>query len=99
VRAFLYRAGYPEVRLSGQNTIMMTYVRAGRADRNVSILAAVQLGCVWLSINYVNARARRFYEKPQFQGRSSIFFHLENEQHENSVLFKRPGPCQTEGRC
>jgi diamine N-acetyltransferase len=46
---------------------------------------------VWLSVNHENARAIRFYEKHQFQRSGSIFFHLENEQHENFVLYKPTG--------
>jgi ribosomal protein S18 acetylase RimI-like enzyme len=46
---------------------------------------------VWLSVNHENDRAIRFYEKHQFQRSGSIFFHLENEQHENFVLYKPTG--------
>jgi diamine N-acetyltransferase len=43
---------------------------------------------VWLSVNHENARAISFYDRHQFQRNGSIFFHLENEQHENFVLYK-----------
>lgn len=43
---------------------------------------------VWLSVNHENARAISFYEKHQFQRNGSIFFHLEDEQHENFILCK-----------
>jgi ribosomal protein S18 acetylase RimI-like enzyme len=42
---------------------------------------------IWLSVNHENARAIRFYEKHQFRRNGSIYFHLENEQHENFVLY------------
>lgn len=43
---------------------------------------------VWLSVNHENFPAIRFYEKHQFHRNGSIFFHLENEQHENFILYK-----------
>jgi ribosomal protein S18 acetylase RimI-like enzyme len=46
------------------------------------------LNGVWLSVNHENARAISFYDKHQFQRSGSIFFHLENEQHENFILCK-----------
>jgi len=47
-----------------------------------------EINGVWLSVNHENARAISFYDKHQFQRNGSIFFHLENEQHENFVLYK-----------
>jgi ribosomal protein S18 acetylase RimI-like enzyme len=49
------------------------------------------ISSVWLSVNHENDRAIRFYEKHQFQRSGSIFFHLEDEQHENFVLYKPTG--------
>ena len=43
---------------------------------------------VWLSVNHQNGHAISFYEKQQFRRNGSIFFNLENEQHENFVLCK-----------
>jgi len=47
-----------------------------------------EIPAVWLSVNHENVRAISFYEKHRFQRNGSIFFHLENEQHENFVLYK-----------
>ncbi|WP_114947278.1 GNAT family N-acetyltransferase [Microvirga calopogonii] len=43
---------------------------------------------VWLSVNHQNARAISFYDKRQFRRNGSIFFHLENEQYENFILYR-----------
>ncbi len=43
---------------------------------------------VWLAVNHENTRAIRFYERHRFERRGSTFFHLENERHENFILYK-----------
>lgn len=43
---------------------------------------------VWLAVNHENTRALRFYERHHFLRNGSTFFHLENEEHENFILYK-----------
>ncbi|MGO4705114.1 GNAT family N-acetyltransferase [Microvirga sp. 2MCAF38] len=43
---------------------------------------------VWLAVNHENTHALRFYEQHRFLRSGSTFFHLENERHENFILYK-----------
>jgi ribosomal protein S18 acetylase RimI-like enzyme len=43
---------------------------------------------VWLAVNHENTKAIGFYERHRFERTGSTFFHLENEQHENFILYK-----------
>jgi ribosomal protein S18 acetylase RimI-like enzyme len=57
-------------------------------DHALEYCRKLGIGTVWLSVNHENTPAIRFYAKHRFQRNGTIFFHLENEDHENFVLCK-----------
>ncbi|MCB8819777.1 GNAT family N-acetyltransferase [Microvirga rosea] len=50
--------------------------------------ARFEIPGVWLAVNHENTRAIRFYEQHRFERTGSAFFHLDNERHENFILYK-----------
>lgn len=54
---------------------------------------------VWLAVNHENTRAIRFYERHRFERKGSTFFHLENERHENFILYKPIAPSAPQTPC
>jgi ribosomal protein S18 acetylase RimI-like enzyme len=48
---------------------------------------------VWLTVNHENTQAIGFYEQHRFERTGSTFLLLENERHENFILYKPVPSC------
>jgi ribosomal protein S18 acetylase RimI-like enzyme len=77
--------------------IATLYVRAHHARQGIGkrLLAEASDICrargikgFWLCVNHENAPAIRFYAAQQFQRNGSDYFELEDERHENFILWR-----------
>lgn len=77
--------------------IATLYVRARHARQGIGkrLLAEASDICLqrgikgfWLCVNHENAPAIRFYAAQQFQRAGSDYFELEEERHENFILWR-----------
>jgi ribosomal protein S18 acetylase RimI-like enzyme len=87
--------------------IVTLYVRAHHARRGIGagLLAHASDLCrqrnlkgFWLAVNHENAAALRFYDAQHFQRKGSRYFELEEERHENFILYRDLLPVVAAGR-